>query len=287
VYNSGQCGFCPHVSLIRFSCLLLIELTQSELLSVVKEIGVTPSSPLQSCHSSVSDHLRSVVTSSAASFSNTSSVTSNMLRDISNIYNLHDNGTNDDDKEEHDYNKKQEKDDDVEHYKETYSITVGPITWGKTKLGGNMLFMEESIYVFQSKSDKLNKTLWRCQRRDKKCRAVVYTDSTSACYRGNNGIDHNHPTDLLLAKKYRLVNDLKRKVEDLTVNVPAAVDHGIANLGLDNEDMVNFPLPTTVGKFFLQVKLGIYSLSRREESWKHKLFACLCVRTSLIGSKMM
>jgi hypothetical protein len=262
-------------------------LTQSELLSVVKEIGVTPSSPLQSCHSSVSDHLRSVVTSSAASFSNTSSVTSNMLRDISNIYNLHDNGTNDDDKEEHDdnngtndddkeehdddngtnndddkeehdYNKKQEKDDDGEHYKENYSIAVGPITWGKTKLGGNMLFMEESIYVFQSKSDKLKKTLWRCQRRDKKYRAVVYTDSMSTSYLGNNGVDHNHTTDVLSVKKYRLVNDLKRKVDDLTVNIPAAVDQGIANLGLNNEDMVNFPRPRAIGNFsFLQDKLWI------------------------------
>ncbi|CAF5041333.1 unnamed protein product, partial [Rotaria socialis] len=55
--------------------------------------------------------------------------------------------------------------------------------------------------------------------------------------------------DLLLVKKHHLINDLKRKVEDLTVNVPAAVDQGIANLGLDNEAMVNFPLPKAVGKF--------------------------------------
>ena len=254
----------PYVSLIRFSCLLLIGLTQSELLLVVKETGVTPSSPSQSCDSLASDHSRSVVTSSASLFSNTSPVTWNILSDITNIYSLQTNVTNDDDvkedddddKEEHDYSKEQAK-DDGEHYKENYPIVVGPITWGKTKLGGNMLFMEESIYLFQSKTDKLNKTLWRCQRRDKRCRAVVYTDSTSACYCGNNGIDHNHPTDLLLAKKYRLINDLKRKVEDLTVNVPAAVDHAIASLGLDNEDMVNFPLPKAVGKFLFQVKLGI------------------------------
>ena len=69
-------------------------------------------------------------------------------------------------------------------------------------------------------------------------------------YLGNNGIDHNHPTDLLLVKKHRLINDLKRKAEDLTVNVPAAVDQGIASLGLSNENMVSFPLPKTVGKYF-------------------------------------
>lgn len=245
--NSGQYGLFPLVGFIRLSCLSLIGLTQSELLSVVKETGVKSSSPSQSFHSSVSDHLRSVVTSS---FSNTSPLRSNVLCNISNTYNLHDNRKNDDGEEEHGDNNKQEKDDDDEHYEETYSIAVGPITWGKTKLGGDMLFMEESIYVFQSKSDKLKKTLWRCQRRDKKCRAVVYTDSTSASYLGNNGIDHNHPTDLLLVKKHRLVNDLKRKVEDLTVNIPAAVDQGIANLGLDDEGMINFPLPKTVGKFF-------------------------------------
>ncbi|CAF4823862.1 unnamed protein product [Rotaria socialis] len=222
-------------------------LTQSELLSRVKDNDVKPSSPSSpSCLSSISDHSRSVVTSSAASFSNTSPVRSNILSNISNTYNLHDNGKNDDVEEEHGNNKKQEKDDDDKRYEETYSIAVGPITWGKTKLGGDMLFMEESIYLFQSKSDKLMKKLWRCQRRDKKCRAVVYTDSTSASYLGNNGIDHNHPTDLLLVKKHHLINDLKRKVEDLTVNVPAAVDQGIANLGLDNEAMVNFPLPKAV-----------------------------------------
>ncbi|CAF1942855.1 unnamed protein product [Rotaria magnacalcarata] len=222
-------------------------LTQSELLSGVKDNDVKSSSPSSpSCLSSISDHSRSVVTSSAASFSNTSPVRSNILSNISNTYNLHDNGKNDDVEEEHGNNKKQEKDDDDKRYEETYSIAVGPITWGKTKLGGDMLFMEESIYLFQSKSDKLMKKLWRCQRRDKKCRAVVYTDSTSASYLGNNGIDHNHPTDLLLVKKHHLINDLKRKVEDLTVNVPAAVDQGIANLGLDNEVMVNFPLPKAV-----------------------------------------
>ncbi len=197
-----------------------------------------------------------MVTSSAASFSNTSPVTSNVLSDVSNIYNLNDNGRNDDDKEEHDENKKQEKEDDDKHYKETYSIAVGPITWGKTKLGGDMLFMEESMYVFQSKSDKLKKTSWRCQRRDKKCRAVVYTDSISTSYFGNNGVDHNHPTDFLSVKKHRLVNDLKRKADDLTVNIPAAVDQGFANLGLNDEDMVNFPRPRTLGNFFiLQIKL--------------------------------
>ncbi|CAF3873239.1 unnamed protein product, partial [Rotaria magnacalcarata] len=42
----------------------------------------------------------------------------------------------------------------------------------------------------------------------------------------------------LTVKKHRLVNDLKRKVEDHTVNVPAAVDKEIADLGLDNEDML-------------------------------------------------
>ena len=199
-----------------------------------------------------------MVKSSAASFSNTSSVTSNVLSNISNTYNLHNNGTNDDDKQEHDDNKKQETDDDDKHYKETYSIAVGPITWGKTKLGGDMLFMEESIYVFQSKSDKQKKTLWRCQRRDKKCRAVVYTDSISASYLSNNGVDHNHPTDFLSVKKHRLVNDLKRKVDDLTINIPAAVDQGIANLGLNDEDMVNFPRPKVLGKFFIsQIKLEI------------------------------
>ncbi|CAF5019148.1 unnamed protein product, partial [Rotaria socialis] len=165
-----------------------------------------------SCLSSISDHSRSVVTSSAASFSNTSPVRSNILSNISNTYTLHDNGKNDDVEEEHGNNKKQEKDDDDKRYEETYSIAVGPITWGKTKLGGDMLFMEESIYLFQSKSEKLMKKLWRCQRRDKKCRAAVYTDSTSASYLGNNGIDHNHPTDLLLVKKHHLINDLKRKV---------------------------------------------------------------------------
>jgi len=175
-----------------------------------------------------------------------------MLSDISNIYNLHDNETNDDD------NKKEEKDDDDKRYKETYSIAVGSVTWGKTKLGGDKLFMEESIYVFQSKSDKLKKTLWRCQRRDKKCRAVVYTDSISTSYLGNNGVDHNHPTDFLSVKKHRLVNDLKRNVDDLTVNIPAAVDQGIANLELNDEDMVNFPRPKALGNFFiLQIKLGI------------------------------
>ena len=51
-------------------------------------------------------------------------------------------------------------------------------------------------------------------------------------------------------KKHRLINDLKRKAEDLTVNVPAAVDQGIASLGLSNENMVSFPLPKTVGKCF-------------------------------------
>ena len=198
-----------------------------------------------------------MVISSAASSSNTNPVPSNILGNISNIYNSHGNGTNDDVKEDHDDDvreehddKKQERDDRDEDYEETYPIAVGPITWGKTKLGGNMLFMEESIYVFQSKCDKLKKTLWRCQRRDKRCRAVVYTDSTTLSYLGNNGIDHSHPTDLLLVKKHRLINDLKRKAEDLTVNVPAAVDQGIANLGLDNEDMINFPLPKTVGKVF-------------------------------------
>ncbi|CAF5181783.1 unnamed protein product, partial [Rotaria magnacalcarata] len=48
-------------------------LTQSELLSRVKDNDVKPSSPSSpSCLSSISDHSRSVVTSSAASFSNTS-----------------------------------------------------------------------------------------------------------------------------------------------------------------------------------------------------------------------
>ena len=172
-----------------------------------------------------------------------------MLSDISNNYDLHDHGVNQDGKEEHVGDTNQDKTDE-NHYQETYPIAVGSITWGKTKLGGDMLFMEESIYVFQSKSNKLNKTLWRCQRRDKKCRAVVYTDSTSSGYLGNNGIDHNHPTDCLLVKKHRLINDLKRKAEDLTVNVPAAVDQGIASLGLSNENMVSFPLPKTVGKCF-------------------------------------
>ena len=113
-----------------------------------------------------------------------------------------------------------------------------------------MLFMEENIYVFQSKSDKRRKVLWRCQRQDKKCHAVMYTDSGNTTYHGHNGIGHNHPTDLLLLKKHRLINDLKRKVEDLTVSIPAVVDQAIANLGLSDEGMVNFPLPKTVGKFF-------------------------------------
>ncbi|CAF4108370.1 unnamed protein product [Rotaria magnacalcarata] len=144
-----------------------------------------------------------------------------MLSNISNTYNLHDNGTNDDVEKKHDNNKKQEKDDDDEHYEEIYSIAVGSITWGKTKLGGDMLFMEESIYLFQSKSDKLMKTLWRCQRRDKKCRAMVYTDSTSASYLGNNGIDHNHPTDLLLCEPFiDIVQMFPHLPNDQTFEIP-------------------------------------------------------------------
>ncbi|CAF4856611.1 unnamed protein product, partial [Rotaria socialis] len=72
-----------------------------------------------------------------------SPVRSNILSNISNTYNLHYNGKNDDVEEEHGNNKKQEKDDDDKRYEETYSIAVGPITWDKTKLGGDMLFMEE------------------------------------------------------------------------------------------------------------------------------------------------
>ena len=79
---------------------------------------------------------------------------------------------------------------------------------------------------------------------------------TSRSYLGNNGIDHNHPTDLLLAKKHRLISDLKRKAEDLTVNVPAAVDQGIASLGLSHENMVTFPLPKTVGRYFCWFSQG-------------------------------
>ncbi|CAF4610271.1 unnamed protein product, partial [Rotaria magnacalcarata] len=111
--------------------LSLIGLTQSELLSGVKDNDVKSSSPSSpSCLSSISDHSRSLVTSSAASFSNTSPVRSNILSNISNTYNLHDNGKNDDVEEEHGNNKKQEKDDDDKRYEETYSIAVGPITWG-------------------------------------------------------------------------------------------------------------------------------------------------------------
>ncbi|CAF1508406.1 unnamed protein product [Rotaria sordida] len=136
---------------------------------------------------------------------------------------VNDNGTNDDDKEEHDDNKKQKKDDDDKHFKEIYSIAVGPITWGKTKLGGDVIYGRN--------------------------------------YLGNNGVDHNHPTDLLSVKKHRLVNDLKRKVEDLTVNIPAAVDQGIANVGLNDEDMVNFPRPKTmVDGTFASVPTGFEQL---------------------------
>ncbi|CAF2037124.1 unnamed protein product [Rotaria magnacalcarata] len=127
-------------------------LTQSKLLSGVKETGVKPSSLSQSSHSSVFDHLSSVIPSSAASFSNTNPIRSNMLSNISNTYNLHDNGTNDDDEEEHGDNKKQEKDDDDEHYEETYSRAVGPITWGKTKLGGRK-YLCVSIQIRQTEEN--------------------------------------------------------------------------------------------------------------------------------------
>ena len=71
-----------------------------------------------------------------------------MLSDISNNYDLHDHGANQDEKEEHRGDTNQHKTDE-NHYQETYPIAVGPITWGKTKLGGDMLFMEESIYNHQ------------------------------------------------------------------------------------------------------------------------------------------
>lgn len=216
----------------------------------MEENSVSRSIDSQCRYSSVSKYSNTVDKSPTPSVDKISRITSNALHDLSNTFDLHDDVDKQEIEGEIDGNQEQQKDDNCDHSKETYPIDVGSITWGKTKLGGNMLFMEENIYVFQSKSDKLNKVLWRCQRRDKKCRAVVYTDSINMNYIGNNGVDHNHPTDSLSVKKHRLINDLKRKVEDLTVDVPAAVDQAIANLGLDDEGMVHFPLPKTVGKFF-------------------------------------
>ena len=237
------------MNVIHFFSRSFIGMSQAKPSLNAKAANVTSSPSSQAAHSTALDRSHSIATSSASSTSNTNPISAHVLNHISNSYDANDRWANPEEKEEHDGDANRNKTDE-NHYQETYSISVGPVTWGKTKLGGDMLFMEESIYVFQSKSTKLNKTLWRCQRRDKKCRAVVYTDSTSRSYLGNNGIDHNHPTDLLLAKKHRLISDLKRKAEDLTVNVPAAVDQGIASLGLSHENMVTFPLPKTVGKYF-------------------------------------
>ena len=237
------------MDVIDFFSRSFIGMSQAKSLSNAKAANVTPPSSSQAAHSPASDYSCSIATSSASSTSNTSPISAHVLNDITNSYDANNHWANPDEKEEQDGDTNQDKADE-NYYQETYPISVGPVTWGKTKLGGDMLFMEESIYVFQSKSTKLSKTLWRCQRRDKKCRAVVYTDSTSSSYLVNNRIDHNHPTDLLLVKKHRLISDLKRKAEDLTVNVSAAVDQGIASLGLSHENMVTFPLPKTVGKYF-------------------------------------
>ena len=168
-FESGMCiahDWYLSVGVIHFFSLSSIGLIQAESLLDAKVANVTPSPSSQPSHSSVLNHSRSIVTSPAASMSNTSSISARMLSDISNNYDLHDHGANQDEKEEHGGDTNQDKTDE-NHYQETYPIAVGPITWGKTKLGGDMLFMEESIYVFQSKSNKLNKTLWRCQRREK------------------------------------------------------------------------------------------------------------------------
>lgn len=271
------------MDVIHFFSRSFIGMSQAKPLSNAKAAHVTPSPSSQANHSPASDHSRSIATSSASSTSNTSPISAHVLSDVSNSYYANDHWANPDEKEEHDGDTNQDKTDE-HHYQETYPISVGPVTWGKTKLGGDMLFMEESIYVFQSKSIKVNKTLWRCQRRDKKCRAVVYTDSTSSSYLGNNGIDHNHPTDLLLAKKHRLISDLKRKAEDLTVNVPAAVDQGIASLGLSHENMVTFPLPKTVGKYFFWSSQGDIPNLDFDQALTYDLFQFLFYSSSRLST---
>jgi hypothetical protein len=131
----------------------------------------------------------------------------------------------------------------------SWPIEKDDLQWTKTKRGQDCLIMGNFSYIYMSKSEKKNLLNFRCQRRDKKCGAVVHLNSSTRSFIDTNNVDHNHHPDKFIMKQKILNHKIDERIAAEPTSVLKIIEHVYAEANLTDQEQLNIRLPKAVGKY--------------------------------------
>jgi len=106
--------------------------------------------------------------------------------------------------------------------------------------------LDTPIYVKIRKKNLLN---FRCQRRDKKCGAVVHLTLSTGSFIDTNNVNHNHHPDKFMMKQKILNQKIDERIAAEPTSVLKIIEHVYAEANLTAQEQLNIRLPIAVGKY--------------------------------------
>ena len=130
----------------------------------------------------------------------------------------------------------------------TWPIDVDEIKWCKTNRGNERVCMAGHTYDLMSSSLKNNRQTFRCSKKDRGCRSVVYVCMNSRMYKDCNHVDHNHPSNHCNVKRLIVLHQVRQRVSTEPTSITRIIEDEYAKSHLNDDERRHFLLPNAQGK---------------------------------------
>lgn len=127
--------------------------------------------------------------------------------------------------------------------KTTWATIIGDIQWCKTNRGNDRLCMAGYTYDFMSSSMKNNYRSFRCTRKDRGCRAVIYVLIDSNMYKGCNRAEHNHSSNPNEVKRLLVLAKIKERVFTEPTSITRIIEDEYVKEKLNKDEQQRLLLP--------------------------------------------
>lgn len=140
----------------------------------------------------------------------------------------------------------------------SWLIEESDLQWTKARRGKDCLIIGNFSYIFMSLSENKNLLNYRCQRRDRKCDAVVHLNLATRLFIDTNNTNHNHPPDQFMMKQKISYHEIDHRVATEPTLVLKIVERVYAKVNLTDEERLNLRLPKVAGKYFISLLVCNY-----------------------------
>ncbi|CAF1223968.1 unnamed protein product, partial [Rotaria sordida] len=105
-----------------------------------------------------------------------------------------------------------------------------------------------------SQSLKKDIRYFRCSKKDRGCRAVIYVSIDSNIYKDSNNVEHNHPSNHHNVKRLLVLQKVKEKVTTEPTSATRIIDDEYVKNNLNDGDRQHFLLPTAQASTFYKIR---------------------------------